>query len=84
MLEEGTRPTCVITDLGMPGIDGRELVARIRRAHPDLVVAVVSGWPFEKVSALFADTERPDFILEKPLTWAELQQVFAKLQNYVS
>lgn len=34
----------VITDLGMPGISGLELADRIHREHPNLPIAMITGW----------------------------------------
>jgi FixJ family two-component response regulator len=34
---------CLITDIGMPGIDGFQLRAAVGRTHPDLPVFLVTG-----------------------------------------
>jgi CheY-like chemotaxis protein len=34
----------VITDLKMPGMDGVEMLARLRRLRPELRMIVASGW----------------------------------------
>lgn len=34
---------CLITDIGMPGIDGFELRRLVKRARPDLPVFLISG-----------------------------------------
>ncbi len=36
-------PALVLCDLRMPGVDGLDVLARLRRGHPDLPVIVVSG-----------------------------------------
>jgi DNA-binding NarL/FixJ family response regulator len=41
-LMENVTPDLVITDIHMPGIDGLEAVARIRRSHPALPIMVLS------------------------------------------
>jgi len=40
---EGAKPACVLTDYHMPGMDGRELIEAIRRAHPDIHVLLMTG-----------------------------------------
>jgi two-component system, response regulator YesN len=39
---EAGRPELVLVDVRMPGVDGIELAQRIKRAYPDLVVALIS------------------------------------------
>jgi FixJ family two-component response regulator len=35
--------SCLIADIGMPGIDGFELEKRVKRARPDLPVILITG-----------------------------------------
>lgn len=42
-------PDVVVLDLGMPVMDGLEALPEIRAAHPDVKVAILSGFPAEKV-----------------------------------
>lgn len=58
----------VVTDLGMPGMGGNEVVAQVRSISPGTPIAVLSGWPGADISAHFDNqAAKPDFILEKPL-----------------
>jgi DNA-binding NarL/FixJ family response regulator len=41
MIEE-ERPELILVDVRMPGVDGIELTKLIKRAHPELVVALIS------------------------------------------
>lgn len=58
----------LVTDLGMKEMSGCEVVARARSQHPQLRIAVVSGWSRDQVLEEFTDRTLPDFVLEKPLT----------------
>ena len=44
-------PDVVVLDLGMPVMDGLEALPQIRAAHPDVKVAVLSGFPAAKVKS---------------------------------
>ncbi|MGU3537685.1 response regulator [Methylobacterium sp. A54F] len=78
-LEALARPGAdlVILDLGLPDLRGHELLARIRAAHPDLPVVVLSSRDDEpgKVEAL--DLGADDYVT-KPFGMGEL---LARLRN---
>lgn len=37
----------ILTDLGMPGMNGLELAQRIKAATPDVRVILITGWPLQ-------------------------------------
>ena len=43
--DESARPQVVLTDIEMPGMNGRELFHRLRARHPNLVVIGISAFP---------------------------------------
>jgi PAS domain S-box-containing protein len=43
-LEQGERFSAVITDLGMPHLDGRRVAAAIKAAAPEMPVILLTGW----------------------------------------
>jgi CheY-like chemotaxis protein len=57
----------VITDFAMPGMNGRDLVADLRRRRPDLPAIMVSGY----VGMQQLDLE-PLLLLNKPVSLATL------------
>jgi CheY-like chemotaxis protein len=68
----------VITDLGMPHVDGRTLAAAVKAITPDMPVVMLTGWGHR----LLADGERPehvDRVLCKPPKIAELRKALADL-----
>jgi signal transduction histidine kinase/ActR/RegA family two-component response regulator len=66
----------VITDLGMPYVDGRKVSAAVKIADPGTVVLMLTGWG----QRLVADGDVPphvDRVLSKPPKLRELREAFA-------
>lgn len=71
----------VITDLGMPEMDGREVTRTIRDWWPDVPVIMLTGWP-EEVAMQHVDVaERPTRFLQKPPTLDGLRAALAEIAN---
>ena len=67
----------VITDLGMPRVDGRKVATTIKASVPSTLVIMLTGWGRRLVS----EDEHPagvDQILSKPPKIAELRSVLAQ------
>lgn len=67
----GTPPQLLLTDLGMPGLDGFALTRHIRRLSPDVPIIVMSGLDFDEVSWNAVPHDRTLF-LRKPMQRATL------------
>jgi signal transduction histidine kinase/ActR/RegA family two-component response regulator len=68
----------VVTDLGMPYVDGRKVAAKVRAVSPTVPIVMLTGWG----QRLVADDEVPphvDRVLNKPPRLAELRQILAEL-----
>jgi signal transduction histidine kinase/ActR/RegA family two-component response regulator len=68
----------VITDLGMPYVDGRKVATAIKAAAPQTPVVMLTGWG----RRLLADNEIPanvDRVLSKPPKLAELRAALTEL-----
>jgi CheY-like chemotaxis protein len=66
----------VITDLGMPYIDGRQVAAAVKGASPSTPVILLTGWG----QRLVAEGEIPahvDHVLSKPPKLRELREALA-------
>ncbi len=66
----------VITDLGMPDVDGRKVASSVKSASPRTPVILLTGWG----QGLFADGDVPahvDRVLNKPPKLHELRQALA-------
>ncbi len=67
----------VITDLGMPHVDGRKVASTIKTNSPDTLVIMLTGWG----NNLLAESELPqgvDLILGKPPRLSELRTALAR------
>ena len=68
----------VITDLGMPNMDGWEVAEQVKKLTPDTPVLLLSGW-----GNLMNDEEKEpqdvDAVLGKPPKISEIRQVLHRL-----
>ncbi len=71
----------VITDVFMPEIDGRDLIAAIKKKHNTPVIAMTGGGSnIEEVNAIIEDLrDSADSVLKKPFTIKELTDEVSKL-----
>ena len=75
--QAGDLPALVITDLGMPHVDGRKLAAAIKAASPATPIILLTGWGHR----LVAEGDIPDHVdqlLSKPPKLAELRKALAR------
>ncbi len=64
----------MLTDLGMPGMDGRELARRAKAVSPHTRVVLLTGWSGESDEPLPAGVSD---VLPKPVTMSTLRTVLA-------
>ena len=68
----------VITDLGMPYVDGRQVATAVKSTRPDTPVLMLTGWGRQ----LAMEGELPphvDRVLSKPVRLRELRETFAEV-----
>jgi DNA-binding response OmpR family regulator len=70
----------IITDLGLPGIDGREMVKQIRTDGIKTPILVTTGVELENDKAAFEKYNYCDFI-QKPFKVDDLNRRIANLLN---
>jgi signal transduction histidine kinase len=68
----------VITDLGMPYVDGRQVVDSVRASTPDTPIIMLTGWG-QQPAADNERTPRVDRLLSKPPRLQELRSALAEL-----
>jgi len=74
----GQRFAVVITDLGMPYVDGRQVAAAIKTASPATPVIMLTGWGRRMIT----ENEMPEHIdrlLSKPPKIGELRMALAEV-----
>jgi CheY-like chemotaxis protein len=70
----------VITDLGMPHVDGRRVAAAVKSARPDTPVLLLTGWGRQMV--MEGDVPpHVDRVLSKPVRLRELRETFAQVSS---
>jgi CheY-like chemotaxis protein len=73
----------VITDLGMPYVDGRKVAASIKAASPNTPVILLTGWG----KRLLAENDVPahvDRVLSKPPRLIEIREALGALTTTTS
>lgn len=76
--EHGATLDVLLTDVQLPGMDGAELAARIRRTRSNLKVVYISGYPRED-AFLHTPAARSDEFIQKPFSPSQLGDVLARV-----
>jgi nitrogen-specific signal transduction histidine kinase/ActR/RegA family two-component response regulator len=77
-IQRGDPFSCVITDLGMPHVDGRKVAAAVKASSACTPVLLVTGWGH----CMSAQSDHPahvDRLLNKPTRVEELRRALAEL-----
>ncbi len=75
---KGNAFDAVITDLGMPEMDGKELAEMIKSLSPSTPVLMLTGWG-KQMSLSQEEVPQVDMIMAKPPKPAELESALRKL-----
>jgi PAS domain S-box-containing protein len=76
--EAGELFDAVVTDLGMPYVDGYQVALSVKEIFPATPVVLLTGWGRRMATGDEAPAH-VDFVLPKPLDLNELRDVFAQL-----
>lgn len=76
--KEGRRFDVVMTDLGMPYVDGRAVAAAVKALSPHTPILLLTGWG-QRLSTEQTVPEHVDRLLSKPPKLAELSAALAQL-----
>ena len=77
-LAAGESPDVLLTDLKMPGMDGQELLARLRQGYPDVAVVLMTAHGTIR-SAVRALREGAEDYLTKPIDVEELEHLLGSI-----
>jgi len=79
-LRKNSNFSVVLTDHGMPGMTGLQLIAEIKRLYPALPTLLLTGWG----ASVFANSKPevlPDAVLAKPIDRTDLLDALAKAMS---
>jgi CheY-like chemotaxis protein len=74
------QPDVVLSDLGMPDLNGWEVAASVKRASPEIPVALVTGWGVQ-IEPEAARRQGVDLILPKPFTIDDVGRVLLEASD---
>jgi CheY-like chemotaxis protein len=86
-LNGGAHIDLLVTDVGLPGINGRQLVERARALKPDLKILFVTGYSRDLLRRQMAEPGEDDTtdwvrgveILRKPFELTDLSQMVRRI-----
>ena len=79
-IESGRPFDLVITDMGMPEVDGRAVAMAIKGASPDTPVIMFSGWSAQMLEEQGA-AQYVDSVVSKPPTLDKVSQMIRSVMN---
>lgn len=77
LLSAGKPIDLVLTNLGMPGMNGWEVVRAVKARWPHLPVGLITGWG-EEPEATPEQRKEADFVIAKPITREALRDAIAR------
>jgi signal transduction histidine kinase/ActR/RegA family two-component response regulator len=70
----------MVVDYAMPGMNGLELAAAVRRMNIDVSIAMITGYA-DVADRSETDDEKVDFVLRKPFTIREMRAMLLRLRH---
>jgi CheY-like chemotaxis protein len=81
-LDTGQPVDLVLTDLGMPGMTGRDLARAVRGRWPHLRLGLMTGWD-ETEAPVGEASSAVDFVIAKPFKLSALLSAYATVPGAV-
>ncbi|HYC54605.1 MAG TPA: CHASE sensor domain-containing protein [Candidatus Binatia bacterium] len=76
-IDSGEEIQAVITDLGMPYVDGRKVAVAIKEMSPHTPVILLTGWG-QRLASEGEVPEQIDYVMSKPPKLRELREALAR------
>jgi CheY-like chemotaxis protein len=70
----------VITDLGMPYVDGNQVASAVKELFPSTPVVLLTGWG-RRMARTDATPAHIDYVLPKPLELDQLREIFVEISR---
>jgi DNA-binding NtrC family response regulator len=80
MASEATKPSIIVLDLNLPGMDGLEFLKRVRAADSNIQVIILTGFGSIDAAKAAIRSDATDF-LTKPCRLDELERALARAQR---
>lgn len=77
VLQSDLVPDVLITDAAMPGIDGRELIARTKERYPDVKTVLISG----RVHQCSENETCANYYISKPCDVEDLLRILEEVDT---
>jgi CheY-like chemotaxis protein len=68
----------VLTDLGMPGLDGWGVARAVKQRHPEMPVGLITGWG-DTINVADAAAGGVDILVRKPFQMRDLREAFRRI-----
>jgi signal transduction histidine kinase/CheY-like chemotaxis protein len=68
----------VLTDLGMPGLDGWEVARAVKQRHPEMPVGLITGWG-DAIDVADAARRGIDILIRKPFQMRDLREALRRI-----
>lgn len=80
MIQEGIspEPILILTDINMPGMDGLELLERVKQHRPDLHVVMVTAYGDAERRRIAAERGATDYLV-KPIDFTALKNLIREI-----
>jgi two-component system, cell cycle sensor histidine kinase and response regulator CckA len=75
LFRQASKPIdCLVVDFSMHGMDGLDIMHRIRQMRPDAKIIITSGYSWRQIEDRFERIGLPDDFIQKPFEMKDIQE----------